>query len=483
MKRTAFIGLACLLGAAGVQADPCGMVPPYPVGPVTITLERTGDQLTFTSFRDGIQDIVLRPAFRGNAEQFGMLTPFPTPPAIRKVSDDIFEQIRNAVEPPVIDVDLRWGEEMGQECFRGLADMRRARSAELGIDRDEVRVLREEAVGMYQMAVLEAGSAEALSRWMTQHGYVYPAGMEGACEDFIRLGWCFVAAKARISGKDAVSPTPGMTETRPGLPEGAGFSGALQATGFRFRTEAPVLPMRLSAYNPGEERNHNIVYCLWGGPCRIRQLPETFVQRQVSGEDLLANMTDLLPMKVRYLEGDSRDREAVLNVARGDTPAVPEVLRAIWSGTFEQFATQRNPAPHNGKAKDLFASDLLATQRGILEHEYEEREQRMATLAHDLGLQGPGAEALLDEESAALRAEELGEAARELRGMTLTVVEGDFPRDVIRDHNLTFVRYEMPKRDDTVRQGLGGGWLLVWVATCVLWASIRGIWARARRVS
>ena len=47
---------------------------------------------------------------------------------------------------------------------------------------DTVRVLREEAVGMYEVAVLEAGSAEALKRWMTQHKYKYPQGMDAVCE-------------------------------------------------------------------------------------------------------------------------------------------------------------------------------------------------------------------------------------------------------------------------------------------------------------
>ena len=32
------------------------------------------------------------------------------------------------------------------------------------------RVIKEEAIGMYQVVVLEAGSAKALNRWMDEHG-------------------------------------------------------------------------------------------------------------------------------------------------------------------------------------------------------------------------------------------------------------------------------------------------------------------------
>jgi len=40
----------------------------------------------------------------------------------------------------------------------------------------------------------------------------------------------------------------------------------------------------------------------------------------------------------------------------------------------------------------------------------------------------------------------LGKRLGALRGMTLTVVDGDFPREVLRDRNLTFAPFEMPGR-------------------------------------
>jgi hypothetical protein len=35
-----------------------------------------------------------------------MLIPFPNPPSIRKVPDDIFEHIANAIDPPEVIVDV-----------------------------------------------------------------------------------------------------------------------------------------------------------------------------------------------------------------------------------------------------------------------------------------------------------------------------------------------------------------------------------------
>src|ERR671936_655411 len=93
--------------AASALADPCGMVPPIYVNDNT-SLVRVGDEQTYVFFKDGIETFVIRPGFSGKVEDFGMLISFPTPPALRKVSEDIFPQIAKAIDPPEVVVDLRW---------------------------------------------------------------------------------------------------------------------------------------------------------------------------------------------------------------------------------------------------------------------------------------------------------------------------------------------------------------------------------------
>src|SRR5256885_16203538 len=105
------VGLLGLLAAPwSVQraiADPCGMVPPIYVNDNT-SLVRVGDEQTYVFFKDGLETFVIRPGFSGKVEDFGMLISFPTPPALRKVSEDIFPQIAKAVDPPEVVIDLRW---------------------------------------------------------------------------------------------------------------------------------------------------------------------------------------------------------------------------------------------------------------------------------------------------------------------------------------------------------------------------------------
>jgi hypothetical protein len=415
----AWMFAACLSIA---RADPCGMVPPIYVNDNT-TLVRVGDQQTYVFYKDGIETFVIRPGFSGKVEDFGMLISFPTPPALRKVSEDIFPQIAAAVDPPEVVIDLRWNHRLG--LMNGAWGSGKASQSlttySLKPHADEVRVLREEAVGMYQAVVLEAGSAAALKRWMDDNGYKYPTGMDAVCNEYIQLGWCFVAEKAKVGGKANVDPKPRMKGVDTKLPSGSAFDGHVQAMAFRFKTDKLVLPMRLSAYNEGEL--HNIVYLLTDGPRKIRSIPEEYVVRQLNGADLFRNVTQPLPLRII-----------------GGTEA------EIQDWQRQSLPQQRDPVPHNGFAKELFASDLLAVKNGLLSHPFEEDEKMLLRIGENFGLRGPEIDKLnlaaLDKErEAAVKG-----ALADIKKMTLTVIDGDFPREVVGAQNLIFGEYRMPPR-------------------------------------
>ena len=247
---TAFLGVL-ILGSISLKADPCGMVPPIYLGDVS-PIARIGLQKTYVFYKDGVETFVIRPGFTGDVDNFGMLIPFPTPPALRKVPDDIFEHISKAVDPPEVVVDL------SPRRFRALAanaaPMAAAESAMAfdSLEENEVRVLKKEAVGMYEVAVLAAGSPKALKRWMDENKYKYPDGMDDVTRDYIKQNWCFVAVKTKVGNKGAVDPKPGQRNVNPNLPKGSTFDGHVQGMGFRFKTEKLVVPMRLSAFNEGD---------------------------------------------------------------------------------------------------------------------------------------------------------------------------------------------------------------------------------------
>ncbi len=402
------------------HADPCGMVPPVYIGegqPIT----RIGNQETYVFYKDGVETFVIRPGFSGKVDEFGMLIPFPAPPALRKVPDHIFPHIAAAVDPPEVVVDLR------QQFFdRAKKDGNRLTVFSLNavtkeLKRNEVRVVREEAVGMYEVAVLEAGSAAALKKWMDQHGYQYPAGMDKPCEEYVDDGWCFVAVKTKVGQKKGVDPQPAQRDVDSKLPAGSAFDGHVQAMGFRFPSEELVVPMRLASYNAGELRN--IVYLLTDKPQKIRSIPEEYVVRQISGKNLLGNVTNPLPLRI--IGGTEKD--------------IPDWQR-------KSLPERRRPEPHNGAAKDLFAGDLLAVSTGKLSLDHEEKEKDLLAIGERLGLRGADIDKLHHEALEDTRNKATAGALADLKSLTLTVVDGDFPREVLARKNLRFGEYRMPAR-------------------------------------
>ncbi|MCZ6602544.1 MAG: DUF2330 domain-containing protein, partial [Planctomycetota bacterium] len=192
-KVVSFMAALMFSGAipSTLWADPCGMVPPIYIG-TGVPIQRIGAQRTYVFYKDGVETFVIRPGFQGKVDNFGMLIPFPTPPAIRKVPDNIFAHVAAAIDPPEVVIDLRMRWKMMRQSSRGDEVLM---MAEKEMDGVGVRVIRREAVGMYEVVVLETGSAAALSRWMEEHGFQYPEGMDDVCNDYVEMGWCFVAVK------------------------------------------------------------------------------------------------------------------------------------------------------------------------------------------------------------------------------------------------------------------------------------------------
>ncbi len=443
MKR-GILSVLCLLSSSAV-ADPCGMVPPLDVRNPREVIRRIGAQRTYVSFRDGMETIALRPGFEGKIDEFGMLIPFPTPPAVRKIDDTTFAHIEAAIQPPTVNVhiyDPRRYELEALSYATGSAAPSAAPSEdrEAGLRYDEVRVVREEAVGMYQVAVLEAGSAAALSKWMSNNGYRYPDGMDEVANEYVASGWCFVAVKAKVGQAPGVAPRPGMRGVNPDLPDGASFDGYVQGMAFRFHTPEPVVPMRLSVFNGPDPRN--VVYMLADKPVKIEGMPDALVVRQLGGEELHGHLTD--PLDVVYHNGTQRD-------VRDSDQAMIEGMRSA--------------DPYLHIARDLFAADLLAARTNTLSLPFEELEKELLAVSEAFGLRGEGLDALHAEALAEAKALAVEGALDDLREMHLSVIDGVYPGDLIASTNISFSTYEMPdSRNIPRRDELTPADLATWVA-------------------
>ena len=421
------VGVLLLAGTGGpklAKADPCGMVPPLVIPENQVAIERVGAQKTFVTHYRGVETMVLRPGFKGKIDEFGMLIPFPSPPAIRKVDDDVFTHIASAVEPPEVLAYVQ------RRRFRGgfgsgkgraaKSSSRPMEDADESLKLDTVRVVNREAVGMYEVAVLEAGSSKALKRWMDDNGFRYPRGMEKVTQDYVDIGWFFVAVKTQVGQKAGVNPKPGLRKTNAKVAKGTPFTGSVQGMGFRFKSKELVVPMRLSAFNAGKKRN--IVYVLTDKPSMIKNIPKRYVVRQVSGRELYRNMTGPLPLRV-----------------------IGGTYKQLSSWQKQQLKTNRKPDRYNSLARELLASDMVAIRKGRLANPSEATEKELLAIGESLGLRGKPLDQLHRTELAKLRDKAEKGALRAIRNLHLTVIDGDFDREVIAKDNLRFARYKMPR--------------------------------------
>ena len=340
--------------------------------------------------------------------------------------DEFFAHIASAIDPPEVVIDLR--PQMNWDMSSSMEMSSRAPEAKADRDLafDEVRVLKQEAVGMYEVAVLEAGSASALDKWMEKHGFKYPKGMDEVTNDYVKLGWCFVAVKTKVGNKGATDPKPGMREKPdPTLPQGASWDGYVQGMAYRFKVDKPVVGMRLSTYNDADDRRQ-VVYMLTDEPVKFEGIPEDRIKRQISGKKLHRNVTGPLP--VRILNG---------------------TVKELTAQHLESVKTLRDPAPHNRDAKTLFVSDLHAAKTKNLSLEDEELEKLYLRIGERLMMRGPAIDALHEKELAKMRADIAKDALVDLKGMTLTVIDGEFPFELMRKQNLVFKSYSMPSGNNT----------------------------------
>ena len=417
MRIRAVAGLLFVFAGGVAHADPCGMVPPVYVGTGGQEIKRIGAQKTYVFFKNGVEDIVLRPGYSGNVEEFGMLVALPSPPELRKVPDEIFAQIAAAVDPPEVVIDLNPIPPPMPMSAPGGANRGGAPEPDM-----TVRVLKQEAVGMYEVAVLEAGSAKALDKWMTEHTFKYPAGMDAVINDYVASKWCFVAVKTRIGPKAQTDPVPGMkNKPKTEKPPLASFDGYIQGMGFRFTTPKAVVPMRLATYNKADDRRQ-IVYVLTSEPIKFEGVPESRVVRQIEGARLGRNVTEPLPLRI-------------LGGTLADVP----------KEQLEWIKPQREPGPHNGNAKELFAGDLHAAKTKELSLAHEEEEKELLNIGERLMLRGPEVDGLHAAELAKSKEEIAKKALADLTGMSLTIVDGEFPFELMQKSNLTFAAYRMPK--------------------------------------
>jgi len=229
-RHIIFVPLIVLLLTAGLYADGC------------FVWRKGADlneptQKAIIYWKDGKEIMVLQVKYEGPAEDFAWIVPLPGKPKVSAIDAD---------KSPFAEISLytqlrrRWG-------YRG-------KQAESEVD-DKVTVLERKIVGVYDIAILAASDAGALSEWLNNNGYAFPEKRKDVLEHYTKKKWVYVAM--RIDRKALESDKVKKLK-----------SGELQPIRFAFAAKEMVYPLKISSVNAGE--TEVLLYLLADTPMVIK---------------------------------------------------------------------------------------------------------------------------------------------------------------------------------------------------------------------
>jgi len=163
--------------------------------------------------------MVLQVKYKGPAEDFAWIVPVPARPRVSAIK---------AEKSPFAEISLytqlraRWGSRHKAPAGAG----------------QKVQVLERKVVGVYDVAVLAAAEAKALSGWLNKHGYAFPKDRADVLAHYTKKKWVYVAMRIdrKALGTDKVKALK---------------TGELQPIRFTFQAKELVYPLRISCVNAG----------------------------------------------------------------------------------------------------------------------------------------------------------------------------------------------------------------------------------------
>lgn len=210
-------GLASALGtgalAVPLDADACGcFAPPNPATPVV----QAGEQIVFAQ-KDGHVTMHVLVQYSGAAEEFGWLLPLPSVPELEVGTESLFLELQ-ARTRPVFRIDRRFDGQCQFWSDAGVVGGADAGSSPPTNGGGPTDVLvRREAVGPYDTAVLRADDQAEMLSWLNDNGFFVPDAIGAAVAPYIRPGGYFLALKL-LSDRDAGDIAPIVLDYEAELP-------------------------------------------------------------------------------------------------------------------------------------------------------------------------------------------------------------------------------------------------------------------------
>lgn len=247
-----------------------------------------------------VEHFIRRASFKGNAADFGFLVPTPARPQLEEALDEAFDFLAKITAPRT---ETREAPKSSPGC-----GCTRAALFDAAAVKGSVQVLEEKRVGGFDAAVLQADDADALTKWLSEHGYEFAPALKEWMKPYVAKGWVITAFKI---SKDS--------------PEKAGV--ATSAVRMTFAAERPFFPYREPASAVPEGDAH---------PNRLLRL--YFVGGVKAGGELEA-AAGAWPAKIPWANQLSKEnRDRLLELLKLPANTGPET---VWLTEFEDHSSPR----------------------------------------------------------------------------------------------------------------------------------------------
>lgn len=176
-----------------------------------------------------MQHFIRQASFAGTEADFGFLIPSPTEPELDESGNDAFPFLMRLTAPEVV---KKRRPDPGCGCGEKQPLVEASRIG-------QVNLLQAKQVAGFNAAVLEASSADALVKWLKDHGYAYSPQIKAWAEPYVKHGWKITALKVADNEDKAKANSAAPKPHR-----------RVQAAALRmsFKTERPLFPYREPDY-------------------------------------------------------------------------------------------------------------------------------------------------------------------------------------------------------------------------------------------
>ncbi|HZN95985.1 MAG TPA: DUF2330 domain-containing protein [Myxococcales bacterium] len=204
----------------------------------------------------------VQPAFKGNADDFGMVIPTPARPTLKEAPREIFKDLAlyTILEPRPCRRPRKKLAATSEGGGGGSESVRRPST---------VRILEAGVVGTLDYKIVTAERADDLYDWLKEHKYSY-AGDEETLGFYVKKKWFFTVMK--IDPKQMKRAADGT------------YQGDVSPTRFQFRSEELIYPLRITSLSV-KDQTEALFYIL--APAKMQLLGSKLeYAKRLKGPDL-----------------------------------------------------------------------------------------------------------------------------------------------------------------------------------------------------